>query len=223
MEHLPDRIVYTRHPQCLHNIDNDAALRQGIQNRLSPLTPRGEQQRDITAAYLRETFRSFDAVFTSTYTRTHTIPIAMGVGQSAIPESLLDERSMGIWHAMPRSVVEAKYPAEVGKLAATNYYDFKALDGESCPDVEVRQEKFLSDQKRFLGCESILISGHGIAGLCLRKVLLGSTVDDWHSWQRLRNASVTVYERVNGTFRCTLENFVPWKGILPERDEGREA
>lgn len=223
MKHLPKRIVYVRHPQCLHNVDNDAALTQGIENRLSPLTPRGKLQRDITAKYLLDTFGSFDALFASTMTRTHAIPAAMGLSSSMLTEPLLDERSMGIWHAMPRAVIEKKLPGEIGKLEVAGYYYFKALRGESCPEVEVRQREFLSDQKRFSGCESILISGHGISGLCFRKVLFESTVADWHSWERFKNASVTVYEKRGDTFICSLDNFVPWKGILQESSQGAEA
>ena len=138
-EHLPKKIVYLRHPQCLHNIAYQEAMDQGIPNKQSPLTPLGEQQRDITAAYLKKEFGGFDAVFSSTFIRTHTIPAAAGW----LPQmySLLDERSNGVWHHMPRSAVLEKYPDEEIRSKTLGYYQYRAPEGESCPDVELRDRK----------------------------------------------------------------------------------
>lgn len=218
--HLPQKIVYLRHPQCLHNIDPQGAIEQGIENKYSPLTLVGEAQRDITAAYLREQFAPFDAVFSSTFTRTHTIPEAAGF--QATPHSLLDERSMGIWHRLPKKEVEVLHPEIVGRLKKIGYYHFQPLEGESCIHVEARLCQFLQDESHFKGFKTMLISGHGTAGLCFRKVLLDGTVKDWHSWDRLRNASVTVYEKIDGEFVCTLYNHVPWEGLV-EAEQGTEA
>jgi broad specificity phosphatase PhoE len=203
----------------------DDAMKQGVANRQSPLTSRGVKQRDITAEYLFKNFGSFDAVFASTYERTREIPRALGVTSQI--HSHLDERSMGVWHIHPRDVLAEQIPEELERLLALgsqphDYYHYKAPEGESCPDVEQRLHQFLDDQKTFRGIDTLLISGHGIAGLCLRKALLGGTVEDWHSWDRLKNASVTVYERRDDAFECVLYNHVPWDGLIDD-GEGKEA
>ena len=91
---MPRRIIYTRHPECLHNVDHEDALRKGIENRNSPLTVVGELQRDITAAYLRREFPVIDAVFCSTYARTRAIPLAAGFESMLRESAFLDERNM---------------------------------------------------------------------------------------------------------------------------------
>ena len=215
-EHLPSHIVYVRHPQCLHNIAHDDALRNGIENRRSPLTQLGIQQRDITSEYLKVHFDKFDAVFASTYERTHEIPIAAGLDDSLVIHPLLDERSMGIWHRVPRAKVLSSFPEEEKKLKEMGYYHYSAPEGESCLDVGSRQAQFLSNRRLFLGLKTMLISGHGIAGLCFRQTLLRATVEEWHKWDRLKNASVTVYEKHGKSFKCVLYNHVPWEGLLDD-------
>jgi broad specificity phosphatase PhoE len=106
------RIIYTRHPECLHNVDHEHALRSGVANRKSPLTTVGELQRDITAEYLRREFPSIDAVVCSTHTRTHAIPVAAGFESVLSENSLLDERNMGVWHTHLRADVLKMYPGE---------------------------------------------------------------------------------------------------------------
>jgi hypothetical protein len=75
----------------------------------------------------------------------------------------------------------------------------------------------------------MLISSHGISGLCFRKVLLEASVADWHAWHqsredRLGNASVTVYKRLpDGKYEIVFYNLLPWKEHLEEESEGAEA
>lgn len=213
----PKRLVYTRHPQCLHNVAHEAALKRGIENRKSPLTVLGEMQCTITAEYLRKTYGDFDAVFCSTYSRTRALPVAACVHASMTESPLLDERSMGVWHTTLKAKVLEMYPAEEDRLNEIGYYEYEAPEGESCIGVENRLASFIeSDLFRNAG-EVVYISGHGISGLCLRRILTRATVADWHAWrngQNLRNASVTVYERTGDTYECTSYNHVPWLGKI---------
>lgn len=218
--HLPSKIVVLRHPECLHNVAHQEALEQGIENRFSPLTAAGEAQRDITAQYLSETHGQFDAVFASTFIRTHTIPAQARFAM--IASHLLDERNMGVWHTLPRRRVLEHYPGEEERLREIGYYHYKAPEGESCEEVEERILTFLQHEPHFKDIDSMLISGHGITGLCFRKILLGGTVKDWYSWQRLKNASVTVYEKGANGFECTLYNHIPWDGLV-DTEQGVEA
>ncbi len=212
-------MVKIRHPVSLHNVMSQTALKMGIPNKESPLTEAGEQQRDITAQYLKDQFK-FDAVYASEYSRTHAIPLAMGEGFEPQIYSHLNERDMGIWHTMPNSAIEEQYPEEVEKKKSTNYYDLHPLNGESCPMVEHRQIEWLSNESIHQGTDCVLISGHGISGLCLRRLLTGESVKAWHWWrkkatrQRLRYASVTVYERHGAVYKCILYNHIPWKGLI---------
>lgn len=213
-EDLPDLIVYLRHPQCMHNVNSDKALRQGIENKHSPLTSLGEAQRDITSKFLCDEFGSFDAVFASEYVRTHTLPEASGFGDQMVIDPLLNERSMGIWHRLPSLDVRKLFPGEEKKLTTVGYYYYLPPEGESCVDVEQRQQSFLAKSHMFTGVDKLLVSGHGTAGRCFRKILLGSDLEDWHKWNRLDNASVTIYEKQGERFVCSMYNYVPWAGLL---------
>lgn len=209
---LPKRIVYVRHPECLHNIALDEALRLGIPNVASPLTKNGEIQCALTAAYLKERFGAFDATFASMYTRTHAIPKYLQVPYVASP--LLNERNMGIWHLLHRKELEEQYPDEKQRLDAVGYYHYHAPEGESCTSVVTRIQQFLTHLATYKDAEQVLISGHGISGLCLRQVLFGHGVEAWYTYERLKNASVCVYEHNAGTLECSMYNHVPWEGKL---------
>ncbi len=211
---LPQLVVYTRHPQCFHNVNPQEAILQGIENRKSPLTYLGEMQRDSTAAYLRRKYGCFDRVFCSTYERTHTIPLAAGLTDVLVETHLLDERNMGVWHKWVRSKVLEIYPEEEIRHKEAGYYAYAPPEGESCVGVEERISRFLSSDMFQNAGEKVYISGHGIAGLCLRRVAAGGTVEDWHSWQRLKNASVSVFERKGEAYECVLYNHAPWEGII---------
>lgn len=223
LNELPRRIIYTRHPECLHNIDHENALREGIENRKSPLTVAGELQRDITANYLRREFPVIDAVFCSTYSRTKAIPIAAGFESILSENPLLDERNMGLWHTHLRADILKMLPGEEERLKTAGYYAYEAPEGESCIGVERRLNELLTSKVLGGPDTTIYISGHGISGLCLRRLLTGATLEDWHSWKRLKNASVTVYEREGSTYVCTSYNVVPWEGLIDPALVGRKS
>lgn len=218
-EHAPEIIVYARHPECLHNVAHQHAVRKRIVNRASPLTPKGEKQRDSTAEYLRTRFPEVERVFASTYERTHAIPLATWADMPLFIDPALDERNMGIWHVMPREEVLRAYPDAEDELKANGYYHYKPPYGESCEEVEARLRHFLQTSRAIRGVRTVFFSGHGINGLCLRRVLCGGSVDDWYRWQReehLKNASVTVFEKSSGGYRITLYNHLPWEGLVDE-------
>ena len=213
-DYLPRQIIVTRHPECLHNVDHENALRAGILNRDSPLTQAGELQRDITADYLRGTFPDIDAAFCSTFSRTHAIPIAAGLKRVLTETPLLDERNMGVWHTTLREDVIAQYPGEEERLKAVGYYAYQAPGGESCLGVEERLTELLNSG--MLGDANTIayLSGHGISGLCLRRLLTGASLEDWRSWKTPRNASVSVFDRDGNNYVCTMYDYVPWEGKI---------
>ena len=210
---LPKTIVSLRHPQCIHNVDYDGALAQGISNMNSPLTVKGKKQAQVTALYLQNTFDSFDRVFASPFLRTQSIPSVAGY------DFLIDKRIGERWHGQLHERGAAffrDYPDQK-KLYEDDYYGYCAPDGESCSDVESRLNDFLNDMKSLCDCERVLISGHGISGLLLRKILTNASRDSWYDWyqnNRLRTASVTVYARVGPYYECTSYNFVPNESVF---------
>ncbi len=219
----PRRIVFTRHPECLHNVSNDAALHRGISNRMSPLTTLGELQRDITAKYLCDEFGAFDAVYTSTYERTKTIPAAAGFGAYAIATPELDERNMGVWHLYPRAKVLELHPNEEGRLNSVGYYAYQAPGGETCMNVERRIRQLMASDRMRQGLDTVYFSAHGISGLCLRRVLTEASLEAWHAWDRLKNGAVCVYEQEGNAYVCTLYNHIPWEGKIDPKLLGHES
>jgi broad specificity phosphatase PhoE len=212
--YLPHQIVHTRHPQCEHNFDHEDALARGIVNKHSPLTELGQLQRDYTAEYIVQNFPKFDAVFCSTYVRTRAIPERAQLAERLIEDARLDERNMGVWHRHSCAEVLRQYPGEEERLKDATYYYYHAPDGESCVHVEERLTDFLSDENKLHGCGSIYISGHGTAGRCLRKILTGATVEEWHDYEPLKNAAVNIFEKQGDRYVCTLWNHAPWEGHI---------
>lgn len=226
--HLPPLIAYVRHPQCKHNLGIDEYTRlvqSGITNKASPLTDRGAMQTVHTAEYLKRVFGKFDLTFASDFARTHAIP--KEIGSDFVIDPRLGERWHGQLHERGNPFFE-EFPEERDRWN-TDYYNYKAPDGESCPEVEARISDFLSDKNLFADARLMLISSHGISGLCFRKVLLEASVEDWHAWHqsradRLGNASVTVYKRLpDGKYEIILYNHLPWKDYLDEETDGVEA
>lgn len=214
--HLPQMIVFVRHPQCLHNVSLQKAIVEGISHKESPLTKVGEQQCDITANFLKKKF-TFDAVYCSEHLRTRAIPRAM-FEVDFIPREYkeLNECDDGIWHTTVHREVRALYPQEIPRYESDNPYGHKALHGESCKTVDDRLVHFLSLRNEHVQNKCVLISGHGISGLCLRRLLLGKSVDEWNAWykrgSRFKNASVTVFVREGVFYQYNLyNNYAPWE------------
>lgn len=208
--HLPETIVYVRHPECSHNVDYDEAVKT-CTTFDSPLTPLGEKQMKIISEYLLQKFGSFDKVFASAFYRAQTIPSFADF--DFVVDGLLNERNQGLLHEIGPKAYFERFPEDKEKVEEA-YYHYLAPGGETCLDVEARALKFLSNQDLFLDCKTILISGHGVAGKCFRKVLTGASEKDWHAWDRLHNASVSVYQKQVDGFVCTEYNYVPWAGQL---------
>lgn len=219
--YLPKTIVFVRHPECLHNASFERAFKQGIPNKLSPLTEFGMLQCEITAEYLKTKFGAFNAVYCSKYPRTHTIPESMGQSFNPQVYAELDECDGGIWHTMSRREIKKRYPTDILRHESESPYHYKARGGESCAEVEKRLIDFLSLTNELAGKQCILISGHGVSGLYLRRLLTGASVDTWNEWYknggRLKNASVTVFKRRGVFYTTPLYNHVPWAGKINSR------
>lgn len=219
--HLPDTIVYVRHPECRHNLgfaEYDKAIKEGVTNHNSPITERGKKQTEITSEYLKRVFgKMFDLGVASDFTRTHAIPTELGL--DFIVDSRIGERWHGELHE--RGSDYFKDSPEERQKFYTDYYNYRARGGENCPDVEDRILNFLFDEKQFISAKLMLTSGHGISGLCFRKVLLQASLDDWWHWyndERLDNASVSVFKKSGDNFELIMWNYVPWEGLVPDRE-----
>lgn len=236
--YLPDVITSIRHPESLHNVAFKEALRAGISNKDSPLTVElGSLQLNVIAEVLNtERFGPFDGAFSSTFLRAIATPVKMGLAHRLVVSSDLNERSMGVWHEFPPEEVLEKYPDEKSPYdmdwSVEDYYHYCPRGGESCADVEARLMRFFGNAAAFEGARNILISGHGISGLCQRKLLTGASIGTWKQWSkgelggRLKNASITLYERRGQFYETTLYNYAPWEGKVPQhllQRKGNEA
>ena len=192
---------------------------------MSPLTERGVAQAEYTAEYLKRVFGRFDLTFASDFIRTHAIPAELGLDYTI--DTRIGERWQGQLHERG-SPFFVDFPAEE-RCYREDYYNYRAgmtigrPEGENCPDVEARVLDFLLDRELFADAKTMFLSSHGITGLCLRKVLLQASVDDWHQWhgdksQRLANASVTVYQKTKNGFETPVYNYIPWLEQLGRRE-----
>lgn len=216
--HLPSVIVFVRHPESMHNVRPLHELVEGgISNKTSPLTVRGEAQARYTVAHLKDTGMHFDAIFSSEYARTQAIPRHLGAYTIV---SSLNERDMGVWHRLSREAVEVRYPGEYARFATAGYYSYVPPEGESCANVDARLSAFFMDRSRFVNVNTMLLSGHGVAGMCLRRLLTNETVETWYRWHedreggRMQNASVSIFEKRpdEHVYTCTQFNHCPWLG-----------
>jgi broad specificity phosphatase PhoE len=209
----PRRIVMVRHAESEGNARgrDDESLEQ-TPNYQFHLTEKGISQAQATGNYLREKFGEFNACFVSTYLRTQETLGAMYGPVPAIMDSRLNEHWRGIWHTMPRDMVERFYPEEARIQKREGWFHNRALGGQAGQDVELSIHSFNADLREFYADKDVLIVGHGSWMILYARVIQQISLaeaEQRHRDKFYQNASITLYEGIGRELKVTLENFVP--------------
>jgi len=225
----PKSLIFVRHAQSLGNImTQDQRAECEIPNHSYPITSHGEHEAFYVALHLGKTVgdKLPDLYFQSTFLRTQTTMSIIqqgleGLGvrniQPVVTDSRLDEKWDGIFHELSKTDIEKYYPEQVRLRKRQGYYHYRAPNGESCPDVEVRIRSFISDSS--IDGKNILLVGHGRWFLILQKILHSLSVEQFLELKKagLENCSIVEYDF--GSIQLSpSQAIVPWKGHLSEED-----
>lgn len=207
------RIVMVRHAESEGNAKgrDDESLEQ-VPNHRFGLTPKGIAQAQATGRHLREKFGEFDAYFVSTYLRTQLTLQQMYPNASPVIDSRLNEHWRGVWHTLPKNIVERFYPEEARIAKREGWFHNRALGGQAGQDVELAIHSFNADLREFYPGKNVLIVGHGSWMILYARVIQQISIEEAEQRHRdkfYQNASLTVYENILGRLKVTTENFVP--------------
>ncbi len=209
----PRRIVIVRHAESEGNArGRDDESLEMVPNHQFPLTVKGRDQAQKTGEYLKAKFGTFDACFTSTFRRTQETLLEMLGCAPTVIDSRLNEHWRGIWHTMPREMVERFYPEEARIQKREGWFHNRALGGQAGQDVELAIHSFNADLREFYAGKDVLIVGHGSWMILYARVIQQISLaeaEQRHRDKFYQNASVTIYENVLGKLKVATENFVP--------------
>lgn len=161
-------IYLIRHAETEYNRINDKI---GGRSSHLHINEKGKQQAQNLKQRISKSQIIFDKMFCSTSIRAkETISFISDTPDNIIYSDKLEELSQGDWEGLPRKQIYTKEKLE--EINANNY-TFKAPNGESQEEVELRMYNFIKEQiisKNKKG--KFLILTHGMSIKCfLRKIL----------------------------------------------------
>lgn len=222
----PSNLVLVRHAESVGNVLTvDQRANFETASHKYGLTPRGAQQAMITGKYIKDNYCDFDAYYVSYYERSRQTMRLMFPEAKIYEDPRLAEAQRGIYHAMTKAEIEAKYPEELVRKDREGLYHYRPLGGENWPDVEMRIHSFLGTLARDYENLRVLIVVHGHWLLLFQRLIehfsIDEAVDRYTGKKIFANASVTHYVSCSEPdFPCynqkhrmklVLDNFVPWK------------
>lgn len=218
----PKLLVLVRHAESEGNIRTvDERAEFDTSANFYDITPRGVRQAQITGKYLRDNFGEFDVYYRSYFTRTNRTLEVMYPDAHVYEDARLAEAQRGIWHAMTKDQIIARFPEEVVRKEREGLYHYRPWGGENWPDVELRAHSFLGTLGRDYADKKVLCVVHGQWLIVLQKLIHHFSIEEAlekYNSGIFENTSVTIYEgeEKDGKSRLVLkeENIVPWKGLI---------
>jgi probable phosphoglycerate mutase len=165
-----------------------------------PLTPTGVAQAQSLRGWVAA--QQPDVVLSSPYRRSvHTAELAVtGLGLPVRLDERLRDRELGVIDLLTRYGVKQRYPEEAERRRRLGAFYYRPPGGEAWTDVALRLRGFLTDLRRDHPDRRVLLFAHEAVVFLLRYIIESqpeATVVEL-SDARLRNASVTTWERVDG-------------------------
>ncbi len=198
-------IYLIRHAETEYNRVNDKI---GGRSSHLHITEKGRGQAKTLRKYLLESNLIFDQMFCSTSIRAkETMSFLADDVNSVIYSEELEELSQGDWEGLPRKEIHTQ--ERLAEINANNY-KFKAPNGESQEEVELRMYNFIKENillKDQVGKYAIVT--HGMAIKCLLRKILGSNSSMTHKIG-IDNTSITKlkYTTEKGWELCYLNRVV---------------
>jgi broad specificity phosphatase PhoE len=217
---MAPKLILVRHPESIGNLmKQDERAAHTLPNHLYPVTEVGDRQATITAEFLRDAYGgTITHILTSTFLRNQflarTIAHHLKIPQDTIyADSRLNEKWDGVFHELSKDEVAQRYPEQLRLRNRSDYYHFRPIGGENCPDVELRARSLLTEIRQSPDCGWLLVV-HGRWLQVVNRMLHNIPVDTFLDTLRNapKNCSVTVYETLDPL--CTPSVVVPWEGKL---------
>lgn len=232
-------VIFVRHAESIGNtMSQDEKAKLEVPNHAYSLTPRGREQARLAGEYLKawveqqknyRVIRAFQSTFVRTQETLTGILEQLSVKVAPITDARLDEKWDGIFHELSKKEIKEKYSEQIRLRKRSGYYHYRALGGESCPDVELRIRSFIEGELlreqygpneramdlgwgKAKGCDLIVCHGRW-AQLC-QKYLRGLSVDEFLYLKENSdnpNCSITIYNAAGETL---IDCINPWEGIL---------
>jgi len=183
-----------------------------------PLNEEGVRQAKLLARYLRS--RPITAIYSSDLLRSWDTAVELGKALGVTPQANADlrEHDLGIFQAMTRQEIEAKYPHELAALHA-DYLDYVIPNGESRRDLQNRVyrawETIVSEAE---GPDIAIVSHGGSIKMLLLRLFEADHPDLMAV--RLPNTSITTIERNGAGWRLVEIGATPHLNTSDVTDGG---
>jgi broad specificity phosphatase PhoE len=171
-----------------------------------PLSPTGVAQSTALSGWLAR--QRLDAVVSSPYRRAvQTAELAVPGAAVRLDERLRD-REMGVIELLTRSGIEKRYPREAARRERLGDFYYRPPGGEACTDIALRLRGVLHDLRREYADRRVALFAHEAVVLLLRYLIEEQTEAEVRelSTARVRNASATIWARVDGRLRLATFN-----------------
>jgi broad specificity phosphatase PhoE len=171
-----------------------------------PLSPAGEAQSRALSGWLAG--QDLDLVLSSPYRRAvQTAELAVPGVPVRLDERLRD-RELGVIELLTRYGIEKRYPQEAARRERLGEFYYRPPGGEAWTDIALRLRTLLDDLRRDHAGQRVLVFAHEAVVFLLRYLIEEQTEAEVRelSAARLRNASVTIWARVDGRLRLATFN-----------------
>ena len=191
-------LLLIRHGQSMANVNHVFA---GHFN--APLSPLGQQQAHLTAAYIADTYH-VDAVFASDLERAKFTgqAIADRVGLPLITDERLREVFAGEWEGRSFDVLKTDFAASFG-VWVNDIGNATCDGGESIAEVQQRFVGALADIAAKYDGKTVAIATHACVLRTAHCFALGKPLSEMKDLAWVSNASVTTVTVDDGVFRLT--------------------
>lgn len=166
-----------------------------------PLSSAGVAQSGALSGWLAR--QQLDVVVSSPYRRAvQTAELAVPGATIRLDERLRD-RELGVIELLTRYGVEKRYPQEAARRERLGEFYYRPPGGEAWTDLALRLRGVLHDLRRDHADQRVLLFAHEAVVFLLRYLIEEHTEAEVSelSAARLRNASVTIWARVDGRLR----------------------
>jgi len=194
----PKEIILVRHGESEANIlTSEERTKLDSSTKDYSLTPKGRLQAKETGAYLRKTYGSFDAYYTSFCKRTKETMELMFPEAQIIEDARVAEAQRGIWHAMSEHDIDKHFPHERARRDKEGLYYYRPFGGENWPDLEIRIHNFIETLFRLHRGQRVLLCVHGHWHIAFERIIQNLSTEETirrYKEDVAPNGSITVYK-----------------------------
>ena len=193
------KLIFIRHGYSEYN-----HLRKFTGHLDIPLTALGEEQAEITAKYLINTYK-IDAVYSSDLSRAVQTakPVANALNLPILTDQRLREKDLGAWTDMYIAEVKEKYPVE-WKIYANGG---RCLGGESPEELQARAVQATLEIAQGNEGRTVLITTHGGTLREILRYCYQSAGQEGVAVPIVSNNSVTEMDYEEGEFRIVKVSY----------------